>query len=177
MRERSTAWRALVAILVLLSPSLTIADTPLPPPALVTRCSANRNHCATADPQADTLTVYEMRGTVRLDPVWSLKGWERDFYLANGGDDMVVCFSGLNLLPLDYKPDWPMLKFYHRGTLVRRVLLRDLILDRSKLQRTVSHYYWGRCRGFGSEGRYEVETVDRGVLRFNVRTGLVEQEP
>jgi hypothetical protein len=170
VRSRPIGWWAFALGLLCASPAM--ADAPLPPPAPVTRCSVDGGHCATADPTADTLTVYAMRGKVRGETAWTLKGWERDFYVQNGGQYLVVCFSGLNLLPLDYKPEWPMLTFYDGGRLVRRVLLRDLITDPSKLRRTASHYAWGRCRGFDVQGAFEVETVDRGVLKFDVRTGL-----
>ena len=149
------------------------SDAPLPPPAVVTRCSTDKLHCASADPAANTLTVYAMRGGERGAAVWTMSGWERVFDLANGGERLVACYSGMNLLPLDYGPEWPMLKFYQRGELVRQVLLRELIRDRSKLRRTVSHYEWGRCRGFSDDGAYEVETVDRGVLLFDAATGTL----
>ena len=166
----------LTSSILLLAATAATADAPLPPPALVTRCSVDKRHCATADPRADSLTVHEMSDGKRGKRLWSLKGWEREFELANGGEDLVVCYSGMNLLPVDYSPEWPMLKFYHRGELVRQVLLRDLILDVSKLKRTVSHYHWGQCMGFGSGGTFEVETVDRGLLRFSLRTGLLKED-
>ena len=144
------------------------ADAPLPPPSEITRCSPGKKFCAVAEPKRNAVVVY--RAEDRRTELWAIDQWQRSFDVSDDGH-LVVCYSGLNLLPVDYKPDWIMLKFYERGRLVREWTLRELVPDLSKLQRTASHYRWGQCRGFGSGGLYEVETVDRGNLRFDVRTG------
>jgi hypothetical protein len=56
---------------------------------------------------------------------------------------------------------------------VRKWSLRELVPDQTKLRRTASHYQWGMCNGFDATGAYRVETVDRGALRFDVRTGAL----
>ena len=142
MRLATPRWLS-VGLALLLCVPLAEADSPLPPPALVTRCSPNREHCATADPKADSIVVYRMRGAERADTLWSVKGWRRVFELADGGQDLIVCLGGMNLLPVDYSPDQEMLTFFHGGNIVRRVTLRELVPDLSRLQRTVSHYEWG----------------------------------
>jgi hypothetical protein len=84
----------------------------------------------------------------------------------------VACYPGGNLLTFDAGPDAPMLRFYRWGRLVRQVSLGELILDRSKLERTASHNLWGHCIGFNAKGQFEVQTVDRGLLRFDASTGM-----
>jgi hypothetical protein len=113
--------------------------------------------------------VYE--GSDRKQERWSVSGWERSFDIADDGDHLVVCYSGLNLLPLDYKPEWTMLRFYRRRELVREWTLRELVPNLAALRRTVSHYHWGACQGFQADGSYQVVTVDRGKLLFDVTTG------
>lgn len=109
--------------------------------------------------------------------LWTVKGWQRVFDVADSGHHLVACFSGMNLLPLDYRKDWAMLTFCDRGRLVRRVTLGELVPDLSRLQRTASHYQWGRCVGFDGPGTHVVETVDRGVIRFDVATGQLTKAP
>jgi hypothetical protein len=165
--NRRRLWLCTLALV-----SATVAaDAPLPPPAVTTRCSNNGRYCAKADPSADTIVVYEKDNPSAQR--WSLKGWERVFDVADSGEHLVTCYGGMNLLPLDYKPDGQMLAFYEHGRLVRKVSVAELVPDATKLRRTASHYEWGRCLGFEGSRTYRVETVDRGVLRFDVTTGLL----
>ena len=151
-------------------------DTPLAPPVGITHCSANRRFCAVADPQRDAVAIYRVEGgDDRRTELWAITPWQRVFDLANDGDHLVVCYSGQNLLPLHYKQDWPMLEFYERHKVVRRWSLGELVPDLRKLRRTVSHYEWGNCLGFDSAGRYQVRTVDRGLLRFDASTGKLTE--
>jgi hypothetical protein len=155
--------------LFLVSTTVAMADAPLRPPSVIVRCSTNGLYCARAEPEADRIVVY--RKDASQVPLWTVKGWARAFDVADSGTHLVTCYGGLSLLPLDYRRDWTMLSFYDRGRLVRRVSLGELVPDLSKLRRTASHYEWGRCEGFDGAGKYSVETVDRGALRFDVTTG------
>jgi hypothetical protein len=62
---------------------------------------------APADPERDAVSVYRVEGPARTE-LWSISPWERSFELADDGGHLVVCYSGLNPLPLDDKPDWTM---------------------------------------------------------------------
>jgi hypothetical protein len=154
--------------------AVAFADAPLPAAARVERWSANRQFVAIADPQRGAVSIYRVEGRNRSE-LWSISPWERSFHLSNDGESLVVCYSGLNMVPLDYEPSWTMLQFYRRGVLVRKWTLGELVPDLSKLKRTASHHYWGNCAGFDSAGGFRVITVGQGSLRFDVRTGsLVE---
>jgi hypothetical protein len=151
-----------------------LADAPVPPPARITVCSPNGRFCAVADPQRNVVIGYRAQ-----DPdteLWRVSSWQRAFHLADDGDHLVVCYRGLNLLPLDYEPDWVMLRFFNRGALVRQWRLRELVPDLTKLKRSVSHYEWGQCVGFQADGSYEVTTADRGSLRFDATSGHLIDE-
>ena len=166
--------RALVALLLGVA-ALAAADAPLPPPSEETRWSPNRRFAAVADPKHDLVTVYRVENGLRTE-LWSMKPWQRSFDVADGGEHLVACYGGMNLLPVDYRPDQTMLEFYVRGRLVRKWSLRGSCRDRGKLRRTVSHYHWGMCQGFDATGSYRVETVDRGTLRFDAGTGDIVME-
>jgi hypothetical protein len=108
-------------------------------PSRVERWSPNQRYVAVADPKNNLITVYQTEGLNRTE-LWKREGWERAFDLADDGEHMVVCYSGLNLLPLNYETGSAMLSFYKRGVVIRKWSLRELIPDLSKLKRTVSHY-------------------------------------
>ena len=152
--------------------AVSSADAPLPPPSQIARWSSNRRYVAVADPKRDAVSVYRVDGDDRTE-LWSISPWQRSFELADDGEHLVVCFGGLNLLSLDYKPSWTMLRFYRRGALVRVWSLGELVPDLMKLQRTASHYSWGKCVGFDATGAFQAETVDRGILRFDAHTGTL----
>jgi hypothetical protein len=162
--------RALAIAGILFFSVQAFGDAPLTSPSRVERWSPNRRYVAVADPKKDVITVYQAEGTTRKE-LWRRDGWERAFDLADDGEHLVVCYGGLNLLPLNYETSWTMLSFYRHGVAFRRWSVRELIQDLSKLKKTVSHYYWGYCVGFDSNSLYEVQTVDRGRLRFDVRIG------
>jgi len=166
--------RTLAIVGILMFTARAFGDAPLALPSPAERWSPNRRYVAVADPKKDTITIYRVEGQTRTES-WRRDGWERAFDLADNGEHLIVCYGGLNLLPLNYETSWAMLSFYKRGVVVRKWSLRELIPDLSKLQRTVSHYRWGHCVGFDSKGLYEVQTVDRGKLRFDVCTGELAQ--
>jgi hypothetical protein len=161
--------RGIVLPLILAAALRALADAPLPPPARVTKCSPNGAFCAVSDPARNVVAGY--RAKERGAELWHVDGWQRSFDVSNDGDHLVVCYEGLNLLPLDHQPDEVMLSFYDRGALVRQWTLRELVPDLTKLKRTVSHYEWGQCVGFQSDDAYEVKTKDRGKLRFDAKSG------
>jgi hypothetical protein len=148
------------------------ADAPLRPPSEEMRWSPNRRFAAVSDPKRDAVTVYRVENGQRTE-LWSVKPWQRSFDVADDGEHLVACYSGLNLLPVDYRPDETMLQFYARGREVRKWSLQELVPDRGKLRRTASHYHWGMCKGFDAISAYQVETVDRGALRFDIGTGAL----
>jgi hypothetical protein len=156
-----------------LSGSAALADAPLPQPEDWTACSPSGSFCA-------ELVVANDRTTVLKDgqPLWRMKGWFRDAYLADDGEHVVVGYDGLNLLQPDYRSDMPMLTFWRRDAIVREVPLSDVIADFAKLERTVSHFRWGHTVGFDREGRFLVHTIENRMLAFEVETGnLIEVRP
>lgn len=157
-------------VAVLVTSTGVFADAPLKPPSRVVVWSANKRFVAVADPAKDSVAVYRVEGRERTQ-LWSIEGWERWFDLSDDGDHLVVGYSGLNLVSLDYRPEWTMLSFYARGRVLRIWSLGALVPDLGKLERTASHYYWGHAVGFNAKGLYEVEVVGRGTLQFDVRTG------
>ena len=143
------------------------ADSPLPAPADYKAQSPNGSCYALLEVKSARTTVFRRakgRPAVRL---WDMAGWFRVVSLSDDCEHLVVGYDGSNLLPLDFTPDLVMLRFFERGRLLREVRLNELIRDRSKLQRTVSHYNWGRYLGFDQRNRYLVETVEGERIVFS----------
>jgi len=147
------------------------ADTPLAPPELREIWSRNGQYCAVMDPKPMTTTVYRVEADGKRIKQWTMQGWFRVADLADDGVHFVCGYDGMNLLPLRITADEPMIRFFKKGRLLKTVILSELIKDQGSLERTVSHYYWGRYLGLDEKGRYVVETVEGRKLAFDVTTG------
>jgi hypothetical protein len=91
---------AIAGILVFVARAF--GDAPLSSPSQVQRWSPNRRYVAVADPKKNVITVYHAEGSTRKE-LWSREGWERAFDVADDGEHLVACYSGLNLLPSELR--------------------------------------------------------------------------
>jgi hypothetical protein len=165
--------RPVVFALVLVAASHLLADAPLRPPAKYTACSPSQAFCAVADPGTHSVAVFA-RGAVK--PIWSLPTWQRQVFLANDGNHMVIGPPGLNLLSLDAKPSDPLLTFMNRNAVVRIVTVGELFPGMSSLRRTASHYAWGDIVGISAHDQLIVQLEGGRRVAFSVLTGLKEAE-
>ena len=100
-----------------------------------------------------------------------MPGWFRIAFISSDGEYLVTGYEGLDLLPLDYRKDEVMLAFYDRGKLLQQVRLSELIADFSKLEKTASHYRWGKYLGLNDDDHLTVELIDKRWILFNAKTG------
>ena len=156
-------------LLLALSSGVCLADAPLRPPSPITVCSGSGIYCLLSDPKTGT-RAYRVRPDGTRVFLWSIPGWHRVAFLADDGRHAVTGYDG-TLLPLDYSPDVPVLKFWRDGSPVRTVPLSALVKDLRKLQRTASHFRWGNTIGFNAAGQFVVSTVERPGVAFDVETG------
>ena len=140
------------------------------PPSVWEVCSPSGEYCARLDPADRSILAY--KPGVEQIVLWTATGWSRVAALADDGEHLVLGYEGMNLIPVDYEPDMEMLTFYRRGEIVKTVRLRDLISDIAiRMNRTVSHYYWGDYLGFDENGRYVLRTATGREFRFDMTTG------
>ncbi|MBX9686988.1 MAG: hypothetical protein K2X27_09815 [Candidatus Obscuribacterales bacterium] len=149
------------------------ADSPLPPPSYETVFSANKKYCISTDPDKKISEVSIVDKSGNKSKFWSMPGYFRNLFLANDGEHLVIGYDGQNLLPLNYKSSLPMLTFVHKGKNIKTVLLKELIPDSSKLEKTASHWHWGDYSGFDSSGNFQIETVDHRKLKYDPATGKI----
>lgn len=153
---------------LLLFAAPVLADEPMFPPAIWETCSPSQEYCARLDPEANSVTAF--RKDTEHTVLWTAPGWSRVAGLADDGVHFVMGWEGMNLIPLDYDKNMPMLTFFRRGKQFAVVRLRDLA-GWLNLQRTVSHYYWGDYYGFDGNGHYVVKISRGSKIRFDMTTG------
>ena len=144
-----------------------MADQPLPAPSDQRIYSPNKRYYVFLNAKDKRGAAYRAATKSRL---WEIDGWFRVAALADDGVHFITGYDGVNLIPARYDPKTTMLTFYRHGKPFRSVSLEELVPDLSKLRRTASHLYWGYYAGF-ENGLYRVDTVDRGSLFFDPKTG------
>ncbi|MDH5761731.1 MAG: hypothetical protein OEZ51_02005 [Nitrospinota bacterium] len=169
--------RTLLQVFILTSlvmPGSILADAPLRRPHQYMVCSNDARHCAVADPKAG-VSVYEV-GTEMRDPLWHLDKWPQWSFLANGGNYFVVPYYGYNLLSLNYTKSTIMLRVWRDGNFKYSLELKDLIKDFGKLERSVSHFFWGYYKGFDENGDFIIDTVEGRGLSIDIKTGKITEK-
>ena len=156
-------WQEMVRILMLVAlaigspgtPLDAIADTPLPAPSPSTQCSPNGRVCIEMKLDSGGGIYRKGLGGERID-LWAMPGLHRAVFVSDDGRHLVKCYSGLNLVPLDYEPEMSLVEVWRQGTLIHRLSLRAVVGNLSAMPRTVSHYAWGSCLRFESETRFVI---------------------
>jgi hypothetical protein len=157
------------SLLAILS-TAALADMPLPPPKEVKVFSNNKAYMVISTPNAKTWVV-EVKTNREL---WSMPGWNRWIFVSNDGRNVVTGYSGINLLPVDYKDDWVLITFWEKGKKTKELRVKDIIPDKSILRSTTSHYEWGSIIGIDEKGKLVVNRADGKMLKFEVKTGKEE---
>jgi hypothetical protein len=159
-------------LLAMLITQSALADEP-PEPAATHKIVSSTETCwAVSDAKTHVTTAYRNaekgKKPVKL---WSAPGWFRIADLSGDCKYLVTGYDGGNLLPAKADGELVMLSFYRDGKIIRRVRLKELICDLSRLDRTASHGAWGNYIGAEDSFFYRIETNDRGPVVFDMRTG------
>lgn len=171
---KQTILRLSVCALLTVFAAAARADEPLPPPRAVTACSASNTFCAKSDPAKKRTDFVEI-STGKV--LWSIPGWHRWMFASDDGVSLVVGYDGMNLVPRDVGMDEPVLFFYRRGALVRKVALKELYSSKSAMDRTASHYAWAEMLGFDRENHFVVYLVGGRKRVFDPATGKPIAQP
>lgn len=151
----------------MLASAVIKADEPLPPPSKVTFTSPNGQIRAVSDPKTGT-RVEDVKEHKQL---WRLPDWHRKLYVADDGKHLITEYDGLELIPTDFSDDLVLFTFWAEGKKVRDVTVKEFAPRRTILEKTASHYSWGRIEGFDSHARLKVERANGKTFLFDVATG------
>jgi hypothetical protein len=162
----SSLLAAFLVVAAVAGPAASRADAPLQPPHRYTLCSPSKRFCVTSDPAAGTFAHAPGKPD---EPLWSIPRWFRVVYLADDPEVLVTGYDGVNLVPRRSPGTVELLTFWHRGKAVRAYRLDELVTDLRRLQKTASHYNWGRYLGFDSDGNFRLTTVEGFTLIFDPR--------
>jgi hypothetical protein len=148
----------------LLVSTVAFTDEPPLPPAPQRFWSPDRQVAAYTSPGSDTRVVSAASGK----ELWRIPGWHRQLHLSNDGAHAAAVYDGVNLIPLDAKPDLVLVTIWTRGKKSGEVALTQIAPSTASLQRTVSHYAWGTVIGFDEVNHVVIERIDGRRFRFTI---------
>lgn len=120
--------------------------------------------------------AYELQRDGSSKELWRTSGWYSfEVYLSLDGEDLVA-MGPWNELPGPKTAD-VALKIFHRGVLVKQYTVLELVRDRTKLKRSVSHYSWqgeAPYASFDTMDSFSVKTCDGLKYDFDPKTGAIK---
>ena len=166
----------ILLLLIIFNSSILIADEPLPLKNNYEVWSKNKNFVADISHDLRKIKVYKIIENEKRKEIWQMKGWHRWIGLSNDGNYLAIPYSGANLLRKNFDKQQVMLIILKRGKIVKTVKLNELIKDFHNLQKTVSHYNWGKFVGFNNKNEYIIETVENNRFIINPNVDGIKTE-
>lgn len=154
-------------IIFILVNSYAFADELPMTPKTLSFYSQNNSYAAVSDVNTKLTTVYKVNKKENKARLWEISGWHNRILVSNDGQYCVVCYSGENLLPIDYREDEIVFHIYRNGSLIRAFRFNEIIKDFKKLKRTEWHYFWGRIYGLEND-ILKMDTVE-GPVEINIK--------
>lgn len=120
--------------------------------------------------------AYQLLPDGTSKELWRTDGWySYEVFLSINGEDLVA-MGPWNELP-GPKSDDVALSFFHRGKLVRKYNVLELVRDKSKIIESVSHYSWRDRKGgasFDTSDTFSVKTCDGLTYDFDSKSGSIK---
>jgi hypothetical protein len=161
-------WNRLPTALLLFTCNAAIADSPLPPPSIVTGCNVAATHCATSDPDKKTTRLVEKSSGATL---WSVDQYYRFFQVSNDGQAILAQSDFANLVPLNATKEHVLFVIYRNGKPIQSVPLGALFEGTSQLRRTVSHFSWGHLLKIDEKDNAVFALDDGRRIAYSLVTG------
>jgi hypothetical protein len=176
MRKLTRIMLVLTGLLVM--PFVAFGDTAAPPRNYVKETGNGKYLFVMLAPDrwgeygSREIKKYPASGLYRndgsTDPLWTVAWYSHEVYPSSDGRHLV------EMGPWASDIDQLAVAFHRDGELIKAYAIRDLVLDTSKLKRTVSHFFWRAALDYDDKnGILSLGTTDDRHYRFSVRTGEI----
>jgi hypothetical protein len=177
------------AILLFALTQLTLADSEIGPRERVTVAQGglcfftmipaveewDGNRYRTIKPAFGVAYRLEPNGNIKT--LWKTKGWYSSQIFMTYDGEYLVAMGPWSKGHESAEGDLAV-SFYKRGELLRSYSTAELVLDHSKVEATVSHYFW---RSYDPENtmklernnQFKIRTIDEVLYTFDVTTGEI----
>ncbi len=144
------------------------ADAPPMPPVQNERiCSSDHIVCATIDRERHVTTVR--RGNATL---WTMASAPPAAVVARGGDVLIEQFRPGGLLEMSDGPDTVVLIIRHKGAVLRRIRLNEVVVHPDRLPKSVSHRRWSRVDHLAGND-YVIDTEEGKRVSIALSDGTI----
>jgi hypothetical protein len=145
-----------------------LGDMPISPGVEISAETARRNRLSLYYPVSGLYT-----NDCSINPLWTMPyiSWRRHITLSSDGHHFFVWGEW----PTDTRTYGDVaLGFYEAGKVLSGYTVSDLVAQPTRLQHTVSHYFWLRDEHFDdARGLLTLETLNGEVHSFDVSTGKI----
>ena len=157
---------------LLLNCSLTFADSPARPSDYVTPTENGkyefRMYAASYSKESAKKSGLYLAGSDDSDPIWTIDGYSFN---------VTPHSNGMNLIrfgPWASSTSDLAVAFYKNGDLLKDYAISELVTDESKLQHTVSHFFWLSAREYDeTNNTLMMATMDGNEYIFSILTGEI----
>jgi hypothetical protein len=136
--------------------------------------SPNRLFVGLPDQALTKMTVYRRTGP-KTEELWSLAEWPTRGFLSDDGNYLVVGSPRGSILPRDYQPTFPLLRFFKTGKPIKTVTLSEVMRNDELTILGSSGYQWGDYEGFTAPYLFAITTANHRRLVYDVSNGLLVQ--
>ncbi len=117
---------------------------------------------------------YRQSGMYRNDgsttPLWTVPWFSFGVYPSSDGRHLV------QMGPWASDPAQLAVAFHRDGRLIKAYAIQDLVVDKTRLRYTVSHFFWSKSVEFDDkQSTLLIATTDGRSYRFSIKTGEVLQ--
>lgn len=123
------------------------------------------------DPDKEIRKSYKNSGLYSVgqaSPLWTISWYSFTVYPSADGDHLV------RIGPWASSVEQLALSFYSKGVEIKKYLIRDLVKDQSRLDYTVSHFFWmSEHRHDEKNQLLHLKTVDGVIYKFSTMTGEI----
>ncbi len=118
-----------ITIMIAFTINVALADTPMPKPKTYKAYSSNGLYYVLVDVERNKTSVcYNL--TTRIDnELWQINGYYTSVYISDDGQFLIIGYGGMNLLPLNYRPDEIAFSVYRNGEQYANVQFNEVIND------------------------------------------------
>jgi hypothetical protein len=178
----------LLTMIFMLMPAAVFADSEVAPHSYKEAVANNKFvfvmiYPGSPEVKTEDGKVYTRTGLYKndnsIEPLWTIEGYSHKVFISSDGN-YAAKLGPWPRLGLGGSRDLNQLVvvFYDKGKLTKEYYIKDLVVDASKLQKSVSHFVFNKELSFNEEENIiRLETEDGSSYVFDMSTGeIVESQ-
>jgi hypothetical protein len=175
---------SLLTIIFMLIPRAASADSEVAPHSYKELASNNKFVFVMIYPNSEEVKtedgkIYTKTGLYKndnsIEPLWTIEGYSHKVYISSDGNYAAKLGPWPRLTEFNNRDlNQLVVTFYDRGKLTHEYYIKNLVVDASKLQKSVSHFEFSKELNFDDEQNIlELETYDGSKYVFDMKTGEI----